>query len=179
MYKKIPEFQTLRTRLYAVFTGKIIQREPCAGGSRPRGSPHRTPSPKGAPQSGTQTRRPEVRTTRADTLREHQPMPHAPPCPAATPVHGQHRSRPQEDVGFRFPAAPRPPSRPTPNPSCKPAASTDGPYIRHQRKKASPGPRNADISPNTPPDANRAPRAGPPRGCAPWRRGARGQGSSR
>lgn len=178
MYKKIPEFQTLRTRLYAVFTGKIIQREPCAGGTRPRGSPHRTPSPKGAPQSGTQTRRPEVRTTRRQYIsgaRTDAACDAASGCApppgntaaalrkASVSVSRQHLDRLPGQRRIR--AAGR-----LPTPTVRTSAA---------KEKGVPGPRNADISPNTPPDANRAPRAGPPRGCAPWQRGARGQGSSR
>lgn len=170
MYKKIPEFQTLRTRLYAVFTGKIIQREPCAGGTRPRGSPHRTPSPKGAPQSGTQTRRPEVRTTRRQYISGARTDAAcdaasgcAPPRATPQPPSGKPRLHSPADAASELQAG------------CQHRRSVHPP----PKKKGVPGPRNADISPNTPPEANRAPRAGPPRGCAPWQRGARGQGSSR
>lgn len=177
MYKKFPEFQTLRTRLYAVFTGKIIQREPCAGCLRPRGSPHRAPSPKGAPRAARKPDAPKCGQPADSTSREHGPMPHATPRPAAPP-----RATPQPPSGRRrFPFPGSTSSAFLANAASGPQAGGRIRRFGHPppKKKGAPGPRDADISPNTPPEANQAPRAGPPRGCAPWRRGARGQGSSR
>lgn len=179
MYKKIPEFQTLRTRLYAVFTGKIIQREPCAGGTRPRGfaASHAIPKRSTAERHANPTPR------SADNPRRHTPgTPTDAACAAVSGCATPPRATPQPPSGRR--RFPFPGSTSTAFPANAESELQAG--CQHRRsvhpppkKKGVPGPRNADISPNTPPEANRAPKAGPPRGCAPWRRGARGQGSSR
>lgn len=170
MYEKFPEFQTLRPGHYAVFTGKIIQREDCAGSIRSRGPPYPAPARK-----------------------EHGGRHAAPPprrAEATPPAHpgsaNRYRMRPASDRGSRFLESIRSSPRAALVRAPGITASVPQAGVRHrrsvhppQKKKASRDPATPCTPPSTPPNANRAPRAGPPRGCAPWQRGARGQGSSR
>lgn len=171
MYEKFPEFQTLRPGHYAVFTGKIIQREDCAGSIRPRGPPYPAPARKehGGRHAAPPPRRAEA-TPPAHPGSANRCRMRPPRMRPRLPVPGKHSF--QSTGGTR----PRPghysirSANRQPNPTVRTSAA---------KEKGVPGPRDADIPSNTPPEANQAPRAGPPRGCAPWRRGARGQGSSR
>lgn len=170
MYEKFPEFQTLRPGHYAVFTGKIIQREDCAGSIQSRGPPYPAPARK-----------------------EHGGR-HAVPPPrraeATPPAHpgsaNRYHMRPASDRGSRFLESIRSSPRAALVRAPGITASVPQAGVRHrrsvhppQKKKASRDPATPCTPPSTPSNANRAPRAGPPRGCAPWQRGARGQGSSR
>lgn len=170
MYEKFPEFQTLRPGHYAVFTGKIIQREDCAGSIRSRGPPYPAPARK---EHGGRHAAPPPRRAEA--------TPPAHPG-SANRYRMRPRIRPRLTVPGKHPFQSTGGTRPCPGIT----ASVPQAGVRHrrsvhppQKKKASRDPATPCTPPSTPPNANRAPRAGPPRGCAPWQRGARGQGSSR
>ena len=147
------------------YKGRIA---PEASGRGVRRIPHR---PEKSTAGGTQPRRPEERRPR----RRHTPG--APTDTACAPA---------SDRGSRFLESIRSSPRAALVRAPGITASVPQAGVRHrrsvhppQKKKASRDPATPCTPPSTPPNANRAPRAGPPRGCAPWQRGARGQGSSR
>lgn len=170
MYEKFPEFQTLRPGHYAVFTGKIIQREDCAGSIRSRGPPYPAPARK---EHGGRHAAPPPRRAEA--------TPPAHPG-SANRYRMRPRIRPRLPVPGKHPFQSTGGTRPCPGHySIRSASRRPTPTVRTSaaKEKASRDPATPCTPPSTPPNANRAPRAGPPRGCAPWQRGARGQGSSR
>lgn len=151
------------------YKGRIA---PEASGRGVRRIPHR-------PEKSTAERHANPPPRRAET------MPPAHPGSAnryRMRLRMRPRIRPRLPVPGKHPFQSTGGTRPCPGHySIRSASRRPTPTVRTSaaKEKGVPGPRDADIPSSTPPEANRAPRAGPPRGCAPWQRGARGQGSSR
>lgn len=159
------------------YKGRIA---PEASGQGVRRIPHR---PEKSTAGGTQPRHPEERRPR----RRHTPgAPTDAACaPASDPASDRVSDR-ASDRGSRLPESIRSSPRAAVVRAPGITASVPQAGVRHrrsvhppQKKKASRDPATPCTLSSTPLEANRAPRAGPPRGCAPWQRGARGQGSSR